>query len=86
MYRVVIGKSALKELGQIQKPFRLKIIEKIDELSINPRPSGVRKLENANNSYRIRIGKYRVVYHIYDTQLLIDIVKIADRKEAYRNK
>ena len=86
MYKVQIKKSALKELNNIQKVFRLKIIDKIDELSIDPRPSGVRKLENAVNSYRIRVGDFRIIYHIEDSVLLVDIVKIADRKDAYRSK
>ena len=86
MYKIVIKSSALKELNNIQKNFRIKIIDKIEELSIDPRPSGVRKLENLTNSYRVRVGDFRIIYHIEDSLLLVDIVKIANRKEAYRNK
>ncbi|MCF0054038.1 type II toxin-antitoxin system RelE/ParE family toxin [Dyadobacter sp. LJ53] len=56
----------------------------IDALMNNPRPQGVRKLENFTNSYRIRIGNYRVIYSIEDDKLLIEVVKVADRKEAYK--
>ncbi|WP_149241326.1 type II toxin-antitoxin system RelE family toxin [Dyadobacter sp. 32] len=86
MYKIRIKKSALKELNNIQKVFRIKIIGKIEELSIDPRPAGVRKLENVENSYRIRVGDFRVIYHIEDSVLLVDIVKVAHRKEVYRNK
>ena len=86
MYKVLIKKSALRELKNIQKTFRLKIINEIDELSLDLRPSGVRKLENFINSYRIRVGNYRIIYHINDSKLLIDIIKVADRKDAYKDK
>jgi len=86
MYKILIKKSALKELENVPKIFRIKIISKIDELAIDPRPSGVRKLENALDTYRVRAGNYRIIYKIKDDQLLIEVIKVADRKEAYRNK
>jgi len=86
MYKVIIKKSAIKELENISKTFRLKIIEKIDDLASDPRPQGVRKLENSLNSYRIRVGNYRVIYTIQDQNLLVEVIKVADRKEAYRSK
>jgi mRNA interferase RelE/StbE len=86
MYKVSIKNSALKEIQQIPKPFRIKIIETIDSLAVNPRPSGVKKLENFKNSYRVRVGQYRIVYEIEDRQLLIEVIKVANRKEVYRNK
>lgn len=86
MYKVIIKKSAIKELENISKTFRLKIIEKIDDLATDPRPQGVRKLENSLNSYRIRVGNYRVIYTIQDQNLLVEVIKVADRKEAYRSK
>jgi mRNA interferase RelE/StbE len=55
-------------------------------LAIEPRPNGVRKLEGFKNSYRVRIGNYRVVYKIEDSELIIEVVKISDRKDVYRNK
>lgn len=86
MYKVIIKKSAIKELENISKTFRLKIIEKIDDLATDPRPQGVRKLENSLNSYRIRVGSYRVIYTIQDQNLFVEVIKVADRKEAYRSK
>ena len=86
MYKILIKKSALKELENVPKIFRVKIISKIDELANDPRPSGVRKLENALDTYRVRAGNYRIIYKIEDDQLLIEVIKVTDRKDAYRNK
>jgi len=86
MYKVIIKKSAIKELENITKTYRLKIIQKIDDLASDPRPQGVRKLENSTNNYRIRVGNYRIIYSIEDQNLLVEVIKVADRKEAYRSK
>lgn len=86
MYQIIVKKSALKELDNIPKQFRIKILVTIEELAIDPRPNGVRKLESYADTYRVRVGNYRVVYQIEGQKLLINVVKIADRKEAYRNK
>ncbi|MDQ6480480.1 type II toxin-antitoxin system RelE/ParE family toxin [Dyadobacter sp. LHD-138] len=79
-------RSALKELEEVPKVSRLKIISKIDELAIEPRPRGVKKLESESNSYRVRVGNYRVIYQIEDFKLIVNIIKVADRKEVYRKR
>lgn len=55
-------------------------------LAVNPRPGGVKKLENFANSYRVRVGQYRIFYEIADRALLVEVVKVGNRKEVYRNK
>ncbi|GAB5465137.1 MAG: hypothetical protein Kapaf2KO_05730 [Candidatus Kapaibacteriales bacterium] len=52
-------------------------------LSTNPRPPECKKLKG-RDAYRIRIGNYRVLYRIFDDELIIDIFKVGHRKEVYR--
>lgn len=37
-------------------------------------------------SYRVRVGDYRIVYHIHDDVLVVLVVAIGDRKEVYRRR
>jgi mRNA interferase RelE/StbE len=83
-YQIVFSKSAQKELDKLPKVFGLKVLSKIEGLADNPRPNGCKKLEGAGNNYRIRINDYRVIYSIYDRELIVDIIKIDDRKQVYR--
>jgi mRNA interferase RelE/StbE len=83
-YRIDFSKSAEKELLNLPKKIGAQILSKIDLLAINPRPSGCKKLIGSLNSYRIRIGDYRVLYTIEDNILLVDIVTIGNRKDVYR--
>ena len=81
-YTIEILRSAQKELSKIQTQDQKRIIENIRKLAENPRPSGCKKL-SVRPAWRIRIGAYRVVYEIYDEHLLVLVVTIGHRKEAY---
>ncbi len=77
--------SAKKELKKLESVIIKKIVEAVGYLANNPYPQGVKKLQGAEHTYRIRIGDYRVVYSIDAGILLIEIIKIGHRKEVYRD-
>ena len=82
-YRVLIKPSAAKELEAIPKKDRTRIAAKIATLAGNPRPAGSEKL-SAQEEFRVRQGRYRVIYSIADTEKTVLVVKVAHRREAYR--
>ncbi len=82
-YRIVLKKSAAKELEAIPKRDLAKIVERIQSLTVEPRPLGVEKL-SAQERYRIRQGDYRIVYSIEDDILTVCVVKVGHRREVYR--
>ncbi len=84
-YKIKFKKSAEKELQKIPKNTLLKITNVIQQLASNPRPQGVKKLKTFANNYRIRVGKYRVLYTIEDDFLIIEIIRVRHRKDAYRS-
>jgi mRNA interferase RelE/StbE len=84
-YDIQITPAAQKELDRLSRPMRNRIDAAIVRLADNPRPQGVRKLQGTEeDTYRIRVGNYRVVYRIYDMELIVLIVRIGDRKDIYR--
>lgn len=83
-YKVRIKKSALKELEAIaSKKDRRRIVSRIEALAIDPRPDGAVKLSGFDR-YRLRQGRYRILYMIRDRELIVYVVKIADRKGVYK--
>lgn len=82
-YTIVISKSAEKELNNLPLKDFLSIDKKILALADNPHPAGVRKLTGYKYHYRLRSGKYRIVYTIRDKQLLIEIIRVGHRKDVY---
>ena len=82
-YNILFQTAAEKELNAIPTKFAEQIIRKIDLLTGDPRPMGVKKLKN-DTSYRIRVGTYRVIYEIDDKNKLVKVYKIRHRKDVYR--
>ena len=82
-YRIEIKRSATKEIAKFSKDDVRVIMEKIAALADNPRPADCIKLSGAEK-YRIRYGRYRILYLIEDAVLYVFIVKVAHRKDAYR--
>lgn len=83
-YQIKIKTSAKKELAAIQKTFAENIIVAINALAFNPRPQGSKKLVGAEYTYRIRVGNYRVIYSLFEKQLVIEVIKIGHRKDVYK--
>ncbi|RAM49166.1 MAG: type II toxin-antitoxin system RelE/ParE family toxin [Hapalosiphonaceae cyanobacterium JJU2] len=84
IYQVEITSRAAKQLKKLPEDIKLRIEEKIQELAENPRPDGVVKLEDSENAYRVRVGKYRILYEIKDDLLIVKVVKIGHRKDVYK--
>lgn len=59
---------------------------KIDDLATEPRPNKVKKLQGEENTYRIRIGDYRVIYDIFDDILLVKIIDVVHRSKVYKDE
>ena len=83
-YEVRFRKSVAKDLDPIPKRDVQRILKAIEALGGEPRPSQSRKLSGAEK-YRLRCGVYRVLYEIQDDVLLVCVVKVAPRKDAYRD-
>lgn len=83
-YRILIKPSAVKEIEAISpKKDRQRLVDRISKLADNPRPPRCEKL-SGQDKYRIRQGRYRIVYSIEDQDLIIYVVKVGHRKDVYR--
>ncbi len=81
-YKVFFKKSVEKDFKSIPKKELLRILSKIESLQDNPRPVGSQKL-TGQERYRLRQGRYRIVYSIQDDKLTVWVVKVGHRKEIY---
>lgn len=83
-YTVVISKSVQKQIDNLPNDVIERVIEKIQNLALEPRPDGIVKLKGFDNEYRIRIGDYRVRYEIDDQSQLVQILQCKHRKDVYK--
>jgi len=84
-YAIEIARPAQRQLKKLDALTRKKVSRRIDSLAKEPRPFGVVKLTDVSPPvYRVREGQHRVLYTINDDELIILVVRVADRSDAYR--
>lgn len=81
-YTAVLSKKAQKQLDKLPDTIAEPIFDAIIELEENPRPAGIKKLKG-RDGYRIRIGNYRIIYEIFDSELIVDVIALGHRKNIY---
>ncbi|MHC5821725.1 MAG: type II toxin-antitoxin system RelE family toxin [Nostoc sp.] len=85
-YEVKFSKDAKKQFRKLPLDVQERIQTKINDLAIEPRPNGVKKLQGDDNSYRVRVGDYRVIYELDDDVLIVTVIKIGHRSEIYKDE
>lgn len=82
-YKVEIAKKAEKELKNIDRNTALRIGIKLMDLGNEPRPRQSVKLKGTD-FYRLKVGDYRVIYQIKDSEEIVNILGVGHRREVYR--
>lgn len=82
MYKVLLEAGAERDLDNLERSVRERVIEQFLLLKENPR-RGAKKLKGTKNAWRIRTGSWRVIYEINDTRKEIKIYRIKHRSRAY---
>ena len=84
-YRLEILPTAQRELASLPLKDRKKVDERIHSLAVEPRPPGAKALRGHKGLFRLRVGRYRVIYQVRDDVLVVLIVKVGHRRDVYRN-
>ena len=81
-FGVFLSTEAAKFLKNIDKEDKYRIVEKLKLLEEGPFSLPYKKIKGRENTYRIRIGDFRVVYSIRGNE--IRVLKIGLRKDIYK--
>jgi len=84
MYKVVIAEDAADFIREQTKKIQRQLYKKIDGLGKNPFPSNSTKLKGHDQLYRIYSGPYRIIYTVKNEEIIVLVLRVAHRKEAYR--
>ena len=84
-YSTRIKRSAARELARVPRRDRERIVHAIDRLGDNPLAGSPLK-GDLRGLRRVRVGDYRVVYEVLDGELVVLVVLVAHRREAYRRR
>ena len=84
-YKLVFKKSVTRDLRPISKKDVARILKRFNALSRNPRAPGCERL-SGQERYRVREGRYRIIYEIHDEVLVVAVVKVGHRRQVYKRK
>ena len=82
-YSIFFKDSVQKDFDGIPKKDLRKILSRIKVLEVDPRPQGCEKL-TGEDRYRLRQGRYRILYSVEDDKRTVTVVKVGHRKDIYR--
>lgn len=84
LYSIEFSPSAVRDFRNLPRQVQLRLTRAIDALGANPRPRGAKKLQGRDDVWRIRTGDYRIIYEIQERRLVVVVVRVAHRRDAYR--
>jgi mRNA interferase RelE/StbE len=82
-HRLLILPRAEKQLARMPPDAYPRLRDAIRSLAAEPRPSGCRKLRG-REGYRLRVGSYRIVYRIDDSERAVTVLDLGHRRDVYR--
>jgi mRNA interferase RelE/StbE len=82
-YRVVLRRSAARELAELAQPIRGRLTRALAALSSDPRPTGAKLLTGPDRIWRLRVGDYRILYRVDDDVVQVLVIRIRHRSDAY---
>ncbi len=83
-YRIEVTATAERQIRKLPRSDQVRVVRVIQTLAVDPRPAGCRKLSGHDDVFRVRVGRYRVLYSIEDRRLIIIVLAIGDRKDVQR--
>ena len=83
-YELKLHRDVEKQLERIPKKQRERLVDTMRSLCQDPRPIGCIKIED--RLYRVRQSQYRIIYAIFDEEVVVFICKVVRRTEStYRD-
>ena len=83
-YAVSFRRSAEKDLRRLDASVQQRVLRAVEALAVTPRPPGCKMLHGAEDTYRIRVGDWRVVFVVDDNLRHVAIERIRHRSDVYR--
>lgn len=83
-YEIELTQSAHRDYMSLPSNDRERIRKAIDQLELEPRPAGVRKIQRMEKSWRLRVSSCRILYEVDDREQKIVIYRIRHRRDVYR--
>ncbi|MFE7423802.1 type II toxin-antitoxin system RelE/ParE family toxin [Rhodococcus sp. NPDC057529] len=79
-----IPRKVAKTIASLQRTEQRRIQGAIEILADNPRPPSCTAMVGYANTYRVRVGTYRIIYEVRDRELIVIVIHVGHRRDVYR--
>jgi mRNA interferase RelE/StbE len=83
-YQVEVTRPAYRDIDDLEQDRAWRILSSIQDLASQPRPRQSRKLVGSLDCFRLRVGRYRVLYRIDDQNRIVTVFAVGHRRDVYR--
>ena len=81
MYEIVFTKKAEKDFDSLEHGLKQRVVQVLERIRLCPKPF-LKKLAGTD-SYRLRVGDYRVIIVLEEAKKELVVLKIGHRKKVY---
>jgi len=82
-YELSFRPAALRQLRKLDPQVVRRIKAATTDLCADPRPHGAKALAGQHGWLRIRVGDYRIIYEVRDSELTVLVIQIGHRSQVY---
>ena len=83
-YEIEISRTAEKQLRRLPRDDQERVARAMLALADDPFPRGARKLSGYDDVFRVRTGRYRILYSVSELALIVVVLKVGHRRDIYR--
>lgn len=81
MFKLYFRSKALKALAKIEKKTQLEINDALDNIKLGRFENyNIRKIEGTEFGYRLRLGRWRILFALFSKEKRIEIIDIFIKK------
>ena len=82
-YTLEIEPRARRQIRALPRDVQQRITEALAQLAEQPRPPNAKRLIGHDHTYRLRLGRYRILYEVEDRIRVILVIEVGHRREVY---
>ena len=86
-YQVEIARRAVRSIARLPPNDQIGVRTGIDLLATEPRPPRCVRIWSARTPFTGRASETpRIIYEVIDRRLVVQVVRVAHRRDVYRNR
>lgn len=85
-WKLSLTRPAERDLQSLPRADLVAVVRALDRLAEDPHGADIKKLQGSRDQWRLRVGNWRIRFRFDKTAHEIEVQRVLDRREAYRDR